>query len=94
MPFITQERRKLIAKNKLKKDEFEPGDRCFIAYNCLVYEWKANPRWATVDRLYQTVLEHNFTREDAAAWQLAWQVFFQLHVMPYEQKKRKENGDI
>jgi hypothetical protein len=29
-----------------------------------------------------------------SAIDLAWQVFFQLHVMHYEHQKREENGDI
>ena len=28
------------------------------------------------------------------AYALAWQVFFNLHVMEYERKKREENGDV
>jgi hypothetical protein len=34
------------------------------------------------------------TLQRKAAYQLAWQVFFQIYVMPYELKKREENGDI
>jgi len=32
--------------------------------------------------------------DDYAAMWLAWQVFFQLHVIPYELEKREANGDI
>ena len=34
------------------------------------------------------------TQDIEAAQSLAWQVFFQNFVMPYENQKRDENGDI
>jgi hypothetical protein len=94
MPFITKDRRALIEANKLRHEDFVPGDLCYTYYKPMVDKWRINPSWTTADSLYRDVLRHNFTIEDAAAAQLAWQVFFQLYVMPYELKKRGENGDI
>jgi len=37
---------------------------------------------------------YHMKEQDRMAYKLAWQVFFNLYVMPYELKKRKENGDI
>ena len=33
-------------------------------------------------------------QDKIVAYNLAWQVFFQLYVMPYEEKKEKINGPI
>ena len=93
MPFITKERRKLI--NQRKIPPMTPGDRCYYYYKLMVDMWKENPRWTTAHEIYK--LSHSFyayTDDDWAARDLAWQVFFQIHVMPYERKKRRENGDI
>lgn len=94
MPFILKERRAMIANGTLKSTDFEAGDRCYVYYKDMVEAWRKSPRWTTADKIYQNVLTHSFTVEDQAAAQLAWQVFFQLYVMPYELLKRKENGDI
>jgi hypothetical protein len=94
VPFITKDRRLAIEDRTLKPDDFEPGDQCYVYYKHLVEAWRADSRWATADRLYRWVLQHNFTVEDAAAAQLAWQVFFTIHVFPYETKQRLQNGDI
>lgn len=94
MPFILKDRRPLIDKGTIPPDLWEPGDRCYVYYSKMVKEWKAQPRWTTADKIYRDVLLHNFTVEDRAAIELAWQVFFNLYVMPYELKKREENGDV
>lgn len=95
MPFITQLRRAGIANGTIKGQDFEPGDLCYLVYKEIIRKWKANPRWITAHRIYENdVLSITMTREQAAAAQLAWQCFFYLHVLPYEEKKRKENGDI
>lgn len=94
MPFITQERRKLIDNGSLPREDWEPGDLCYHYYRAMVRDWKLTPRWTTAHHIYQNVLSHNFTVEDAAAIQLAYKVFFNLYVMPYELKKRAENGDV
>lgn len=42
------------------------------------------------------VAQHEYENyiNDRAACELAWQVFFQLHVAPYELGKRTLNGEI
>jgi hypothetical protein len=75
----------------------------------MVERWKKEPRWTTAHKIYIDVMRHAaihdcdncHDEEDectlcdgVAAHDLAWQVFFQLYVMPYELKKREENGDI
>lgn len=87
MPFITQERRDAIREGTLT--EWQPGDYCYAAYKEMVEKWKTNPRWTTAHNIYKEV-----TQNCSIATDLAWQVFFQLYVMPYELCKRDENGDI
>ena len=98
MPFITPVRRTIINLYGLEGlySDVTPGDRCYVFYKAMVDKWKAEPRWTTVHEIYfkmNTGTIHN-TQDDWIAQQLAWQVFFQLYVMPYELKKRNENGDI
>lgn len=71
------------------------GDKCMIFYRIMHRAWKAAPRWTTAHNLFKGLLDSTFDTPDdeAAAW-LAWQVFFNLHVMPYEIKKREENGEV
>ena len=93
MPFIPPEKRILIDQGRLH--HFEPGDRCYVYYKALIEEWRKEPRWATVHRLFMEMNDKFFpTDDDEIAAALAWQVFFNLHVMEYEKKKREENGDI
>lgn len=89
MPFVTQDHR-----NKIDFDI--PGDRCYFYYRDLVWAWKQEPRWTTAHKLYKFVCEKRATDgpDDIAARELAWQVFFQIYVMEYEQEKRAANGDI
>ena len=88
MPFVNKEHR-------ANQDSNIPGDRCYLFYKDMMTSWRANPCWTTADEIYAFVLD---TNQPSPEWQrakeLAWQVFFQLHVMPYELKKLKENGDI
>jgi len=96
MPFIKQWRRYAIETQGFAGlAEVEPGDRCYVFYKKLVDEWRKEPRWSTVHRL---VKEHWYQVEtdddDQIALQLAWDVFWAIHVLPYEEQKRKENGDI
>lgn len=88
MPFVTQEHRD-------NPDMSIPGDRTYVIYKRMVDEWNKEPRWATANRIYRTmvlpVYTDNHINPDAS---LAWQVFFMLRVMPYEQAKREENGEI
>ncbi len=83
MPFVDQEHR--------EKQDFEiPGDRCYIEYRKMMTAWGLAPRWATVDAIAAYIWKDRWQR----AMVLAFLVFFVLWVMPYEEKKRKENGDI
>lgn len=105
MPFIEQKRRDLINEHwgnlqlmAKKGIVVTPGDICYKIYETFVDEWAADPRWSTVHRLYKNnVLYPNpptQVEDYVAAAHLAWQVFFHFHVIPYEEKKRAENGDI
>ena len=83
MPFVDAEHR--------DKPDFEvPGDRCYIEYRKMMTAWAASPRWTMVDAIAAQIWKDRWHR----ATVLAFLVFFCLHVMPYEEKKRKENGDI
>jgi hypothetical protein len=103
MPFIKKEQRELCDKDFRFAEE--KGDLCYLIYRDLLNEFKLEPRWKTIHEIYKTRLldtvwlfkyrETRFSREDAiTALHLAWQVFFITHVMPYEEKKIEENGDI
>jgi hypothetical protein len=107
MPFINQARREEIDNGNL--DGYEVGDLCYLYYKDMVTKWKKEPRWTTAHRIYEDMKhigpllrprqtaaewEQSSPRNYKTAYELAWQVFFQLYVMPYELKKREENGDI
>ena len=97
MPFIEQKRRDLIDIHGIAVlTDPQPGDLCYSYYKPMVDAWKKNPRWTTAHEIFRKMmLEYNtFSFDDAAAYSLAWQVFFNLHVIPYELEKRKSNGDI
>lgn len=97
MPFIEQGRRIVIGKHGLKGlAEIQPGDRCYVYYKKLVDEWRKEPRWSTVHRLFRddALMISGDDKDDFTAAYLAWHVFFNIYVMPYEQQKRQENGDV
>jgi hypothetical protein len=101
MPFIEQWRRNVIDEQGLKglpeinNSEIQPGDRCYVYYRYMVYRWRDEPRWSTAHILYRELLDTFHPSDDEeAAHHLAWQVFFQLHVLPYERSKQQQNGDI
>ena len=99
MPFITQDRRDIITLFGLDAKQLEPiqpGDLCYVHYKTMVEKWKTNPRWTTAHEIMKHMVFDNthLSDDDGIALILAWQVFFQLHVIPYELKKREENGDI
>jgi len=95
MPFITPDRRKAINERGVGVlTEITPGDICYAYYKPMVDAWKANPRWTTAHNIYKDMLGCYELEETMTAHHLAWQVFFQLYVMPYELKKQAENGDI
>jgi hypothetical protein len=94
MPFTTSEARRMT-------DAIGPtevGDRCFLAYRKMLRAWRAAPKWTTAHNLYVEIFHTqkptNMHPDDAVAEALAWQVFFQLHVMPYELQKRTLNGEV
>lgn len=93
MPFIPQERREQLPNITF----LSPGDRCYIFYKEMVRKWRDNPRWTTAHRIYQKMQEDlrpGGTEDVMIAYQLAWQVFFIKHVMPYEDEREEENGSI
>lgn len=90
MPFIEQSHRE-------NPDLAIPGDLCYTFYKDMVELWRENPRWTTAHSLYRNVKEYvagDPGPDRVAAIELAWQVFFNLHVMKYERRKRKTNGDV
>ena len=96
MPFIEQRRRDIINRLGLSAlREIKPGDRCYVYYKEMVDAWNKEPRWTTAHEVTKTMLiaEGDSTTEATARF-LAWHVFFNTHVMPYERKKQKENGGI
>lgn len=100
MPFITSEARRMTDKI----GPSEVGDRCFLFYREMLRAWRKSPRWTTAHDLYRDIVlcrreieAIDMVHEELdsiAARDLAWQVFFQLHVMPYELQKRTLNGEI
>lgn len=78
--------------------EPQRGDYCFLEYRPMILAWKKDPRWTTADKIYQGYLNRRRSMDtrtaNVAPLDLAWQVFFALHVLPYEVKKRKENGEV
>lgn len=93
MPFITRDRRHLIEETCMLP--YQPGDICYMYYKRMVEEWRKEPRWTTAHKIKLDILNtFHQTDNDQVAQELAWEVFFNLHVMPYELKKREENGDI
>lgn len=83
MPFVNEEHRK-------HPDIDVPGDRCYMCYRAMMFAWKQEPRWTTVDRIATVIWPEPWYRAQI----LAFLVFFALIVMPYELMKRSENGDI
>ncbi len=106
MPFINEQRRAKIRKDgPMACEEF--GDICFVFYEQMVKAWKREPRWRTAHRIYRDFFDddfYNYVRicllwkfshiDVINADDLAWQVFFQNYVMPYELIKEQENGTI
>jgi hypothetical protein len=106
MPFITSEARRMTDSIGPQV----VGDRCFLYYRDMLRAWRASPRWTTAHDLYRDlVLPYGMDSDDKISWtpaiqqawmdkraavELAWQVFFQLHVMPYELQKRTLNGEV
>jgi hypothetical protein len=97
MPFIAQRTRELIKEFGIENlDILMPGDRCYVFYKKMVEQWRANPRWTTAHEIYKELQYASLLQnpDDEVAQSLAWQVFFQLYIIPYELKKQEENGDV
>lgn len=109
MPFIENSKRPLVRDNPSLHMK-QPGDRCYLIYLEMVSRWRKEPRWTTADAIHaefvmdtedNAFLEALYSKAPTTGWNelcnaasLAWQVFFQFYVLPYEIQKRKENGDI
>lgn len=110
MPFITPEKRKKMDKIKTDEaieiinnevselNDIQVGDKCYMFYKYMVKRWKEKSNWTTAHNIYQDMINHididGYAEDTNCAYELAWQVFFQLYVMPYELEKKKLNGDI
>lgn len=95
MPFITKEQRNIVAAIGPQV----VGDQCFLYYRDMLRRWRKSPRWTTAHEIYSDLLAKQrdpgrMTDSDLVAHELAWQVFFQLHVVAYEINKRIENGEV
>ena len=90
MPFVNQEHRE-------NPDPNIPGDRCYVIYKEIIEQWEKDPRWTTADRLLEMVMDLQHADASKACRRaaiLAFMVFFVKEVMPYEDRKEKENGPI
>jgi hypothetical protein len=92
------------------EEGIQPGDRCYYYYRKMVDKWKANPRWTTAHEIYKEVILSKLPHliitdsnelqiqqellDGFTAKQLAWQVFFIWHVVPYEKEAEERNGSI
>ena len=74
------------------------GDRCYYFYKKMVEEFKKERRWTTAHNIYKQMKfdigSIDYSPNTKCAYELAFKVFFQLHVMPYELEKQTLNGDI
>lgn len=71
------------------------GDKCYVHYKKMMRRWQWTPGWTTAHAIFKDIARNaQLGTDDGVAEFLAWHVFFALVVVPYEQEKRKENGDI
>jgi hypothetical protein len=96
MPFVTPERREQLdaAMRGERLCLLEPGDMCYVYYKEMVDRWRAEPRWTTAHNIFKSMAGIDLGTDEGVAQFLAWHVFFNIHVMHYEQLKRDANGDI
>lgn len=90
MPFVKQDLRAPLLSGDIEPKTV--GDRCFLSYSKMMWEWRTAPRWTTIHRLFQSatgIMDHN-----AAAAFLAFLEFYIRHGHKYELEKSEENGDI
>lgn len=83
MPFVDQEHRD-------KPDLSIPGDRCYLKAVPIWDEWRKSERWTTIDNLWKPF----FPDDEKRAHFLALMVHFIFEAVPYEEKKKEENGEI
>jgi len=88
MPFVPQPNRKDMANGQPPKTV---GDQCYLAYLPMIQAWKKERRWTTAHNLFKQTFDVD---DEQAARTLAYLVFFVKEVMPYEEEKIQENGDI
>ena len=97
MPFIEKVRRFVIDECGVAGlVNPKPGDLCYPYYRDMVRQWRAKPCWTTAHNIYKELLATigDKSTDEAAAYSLAWQVFFQFYVIPYEREAEKRNGTI
>jgi len=109
MPFITQADRKKIDSMNADQiykmlttdvsylDNITVGDKCYYFYKKMVSEFQKNRRWTTAHNIYSNLKKNvyiNYSEDTLIAMDLAWQVFFNIHVMGYEIEKLTDNGDV
>lgn len=108
MPFIGTKRLRQIEKRELMPEQV--GDLCALAYKPMVEKWLANPSWTTAHRIRKDIFYGQWfdvyfksRLETISPWlldevptaiKLAWEVFFQIYVMPYEYDKLFLNGGV
>lgn len=110
MPFTTPESRKkvdLLTEDEVRnilftykstEAGFAVGDKCMYFYKKMMKKWNENSSWTTLHNIYSGVvgckIQNQMDEDTKRAYELAFMVFFHLHGMPYEIKKRALNGDI
>ena len=103
MPFTTRESRLKFPDTKTENENLahahkigQPGDRCFVFYRPMIRAWRMSPRWTTAHELRKKKDDDllYLGTDDRTSLNMAWDVFFNLHVMEYERKKREENGEV
>ena len=95
MPFIKKERRSKIDAGDAPRSY---GELCYKYYKKMVDEFRQSSNWDAVHNISKYwILESSKSEygiDDLVAIRLALQVFLWFYVLPYEEKKRLENGDI
>lgn len=88
MPFVPQRNRRSLAVGEPPKTV---GDECYQYYLPMIHRWRKERRWTTAHNLFKEAFNVN---DQEAARTLAFLVFMIREVMPYEEGKAKENGEV
>ena len=88
MPFVPETNRVAMSEGKPPETV---GDMCYLEYTQLIAAWLKERRWTTAHNEFKRVFD---VTDEQAAKTLAYLVFLIREVMPYEEEKVKENGDI